>query len=74
MRKLLDVSNLFLSLFIGLGILSVLLQMVCILMGRGDVSSVIGTWGIRSANIFGALLAISSYLFAQFTRGKKKEE
>jgi|GEM_PF-7098987 len=72
MRKLLSVSNLFLTLFISLGILAVLLQIACNVIDRGDLSAMIGTWGIRSANIFGALLGVCSYILAQLARRKGK--
>ena len=68
MQRLLNVSNLFLILFMILGILAVLLQIVCIIIGWGDLSTVIGTWGIRGANIFGALLGVCSYILAQFAK------
>lgn len=68
MQRLLNVSNLFLILFMSLGILAVLLQIVCIIIGWGDLSTVIGTWGIRGANIFGALLGVCSYILAQLAK------
>lgn len=64
MRKLMNVATLVLTVFIALGMLSVLTQMVCILIGNSALSALIGTWGVRLAGLFGAILSICSYLYS----------
>lgn len=71
MQKFQSIASIFLWLFIGLGILTVLAQIICLFIGNGSVSETIGTYGIRVANIFGALLGISSFILAQMSKRKK---